>query len=161
MERARGRAYRHLGHRDRSVAELRAHLAAKDVAADVAEAVIAELLDQGYLDDARFAQRFAEDKRTLEGWGAERIAERLAAAGVAREHVDAVRADRDAGAELEAAVAVLRAKLRAPCADERERDRALRLLVRRGYDLDVAYDAVRRHAAGVAPAHDDTYDPAT
>ena len=37
------------------------------------DAVLGELCEQGYLDDARFAQRFAEDRRRLDGWGAERI----------------------------------------------------------------------------------------
>ncbi len=159
MERARGRAYRYLGHRDRSVAEVRAYLAGKEVEEDVAEAVVAELLELGYLDDARFAQRYAEDRRTLDGWGAERIARQLAAVGIEREHVDAVLAERDAGEELDAAVEVLQRKLRAPCADDRERDRALRLLVRRGYDLEVAYEAIRAHARSVAPATGGSYDP--
>ena len=44
---------------------------------------VAELREQGYLDDARFAQRFAEDRRTLDAWGAERIERRLRDAGVA------------------------------------------------------------------------------
>ncbi len=159
FERALGRAYRYLGHRDRSVAELRRYLAGKEVEDDVAEAVVARLREQGYLDDARYAHRYAEDRRTLDGWGAERIAQRLAAAGIAREHVEAAVAAQDGEAELAAAIAVLDARLRGPCTDDRERDRALRLLARRGYDLDVAYDAIRAHARGVAPATGGPYDP--
>ena len=48
------------------------------------DAVVGELCEQGYLDDARFAQRFAEDRRRLDGWGAERIERRLRALGVGR-----------------------------------------------------------------------------
>ena len=52
--------------------------------------------------------------------------------------------DRDAAAELEAALALLRRRLGdAIPATERERERALGLLVRKGYDLELAYDAVR------------------
>ena len=40
---------------------------------------VAELRHLGYLDDARYAQRFAEDRRTLDAWGAERIERRLLA----------------------------------------------------------------------------------
>ena len=36
--------------------------------------MIAELLEFGYLDDARYARVFTQDKRTLEAWGNERIA---------------------------------------------------------------------------------------
>ena len=32
-----------------------------------------------------------------------------------------------------------------PPRDDRERDRAWRLLVRRGYESELAYEAVRRH----------------
>ena len=39
---------------------------------------------------------------------------------------------------------MLRGRLGSPPGDDRERRRALALLVRRGYDLDLAYDAVRR-----------------
>ena len=162
FERALGLAYRHLGRRDRSVAEVRAHLAAREVAPEVADAVVAELGAQGYLDDARYAQRFAEDRRALDGWGAQRIAQRLAAAGVAREHVDAALATLGDAAtgELEAAVAVLERRVPVPPADTRERDRALRLLVRRGFALEVAYEAVRTHAGRVASDVGEDYDPA-
>jgi len=141
-ERALGLAYRHLGRRDRSEAELRRHLLAKGLEEDVVEETLAELREQGYLDDTRFAQRLAEDRRTLDGWGSERIARALADAGVDRD-VAAAAVAAGAADELEAAVALLRRRFRAPPADDRERDRALGLLVRRGYDLELAYDAVR------------------
>jgi regulatory protein len=135
-------AYRYLGRRDRTVAEVRKHLAAKDCGEDAIDAAVAELAGAGYLDDARYAQRFAEDRRELDGWGAERIAQKLASVGVAREHVEAALADRDHEAELDAAVALVRRRFPALDSD-RDRDRALGLLVRKGYDLDLAYDAIR------------------
>ena len=42
----------------------------------------ASSLASGYVDDARYAERFAEDRRRLDGWGAERIEQRLRALGV-------------------------------------------------------------------------------
>jgi regulatory protein len=142
-QRALDLAYRYLGRRARTVAEVRRHLEAKRVEPAAIDAAVAELLDQGYLDDARYAAQFAEDRRLLDGWGAERIARRLASAGVEREHVDAALAAQDAGAELDAAVELLRRRFRAAPETDRERERALGLLVRRGYELDLAYDAVR------------------
>ena len=50
---------------------------------------------------------------------------------------------RATGEELEAALAVLRRRFAQPPRHDRERDRALGLLVRKGYELDLAYDAVR------------------
>lgn len=135
-------AYRFLGFRDRTVSEVLGHLAAKDVDLPYARAAVEELRAQGYLDDVRFAQRFAEDRRNLDGWGTERIERRLDALGVERDVIEEA-LDRPAEEELDAAVALLRRRLTGPPADERAREKALGLLVRRGYDLELAYDAVR------------------
>jgi regulatory protein len=70
-------SYRYLGFRDRTVLEVRRHLESKRVEPDTIEQTVAELLAQGYLDDARFARRFAEDRRTLDHWGNERIERKL------------------------------------------------------------------------------------
>src|SRR3954462_14737797 len=136
-------AYRQLGRRDRTAAELRWYLRRRELDPAAIEAAIAVLTEQGYLDDARYAQRFAEDRRTLDGWGAERIARRLEEAGVAPEVIAAAVAGQDADDELEAALALLRRRLTGPPADDRGRERALGLLVRRGYELEVRDDAVR------------------
>jgi regulatory protein len=136
-------AYRYLGHRDRTVAEVRRHLEVKRVEPATIDAAVAELHAQGYLDDARFAQRFAEDRRALDAWGADRIERKLRDAGVAAEHIQAALATQTADEERDAAIELLRRRLSAPPRDDRSRERALGLLVRRGYDLELAYDAVR------------------
>jgi len=136
-------AYRFLGHRDRAVAEVRERLAAEGVEPAVVDGAIDELRHLGYLDDARYAQRFVEDRRTIDAWGAERVERRLLAVGVDTELIAAALGEQGAGEELEAAVAVLRRRFAQPPAHDRERDRALGLLVRKGYELELAYDAVR------------------
>jgi regulatory protein len=136
-------AYRHLGPRDRTVAEVRRHLAGRGVEEGTIEAAIAELQDQGYLDDARYAQRFAEDRRELDAWGPERIERRLLGLGVDRDLVAVALAARGPDEELGAAVALLRRRFPVPPGSDRERERALGLLVRKGYELELAYDAVR------------------
>jgi regulatory protein len=143
LEHALGVAYRHLGKRDRTIEQVRRHLAGRDVQEDACEQALAELVRLGYLDDARFAQVFAEDRRALDGWGPERIERALRSAGVDGALVAAAIGARDAGEELEAAVALLRRRLREVPANERERERALGILARKGYDLELAYDAVR------------------
>jgi regulatory protein len=138
-------AYRHLGRRDRTVAEMRERLEAEQVEAAVIDATVAELQDQGYLDDARYAQRFVEDRRTIDAWGAERIERKLLAVGIDQARIAAALGGRGAAEELEAAVAVLRRRFPHAPAGDRDRDRALGLLVRKGYDLELAYDAVRAY----------------
>jgi regulatory protein len=143
LERALELAYRHLGTRDRTSAEVLAHLERRGTETRVARAAVAELERQGYLDDARYARRFAEDRRRLDAWGDERIARRLAGAGVEEEAVRAALGERGPEEARKAAVELLRRRVRTPPEGDRERERALGLLVRRGYELELAYDAVR------------------
>lgn len=171
VEHALELAFRHLERRDRTVLELRRHLEGRGVEAATVDAAIAELESQRYLDDARYAQRFAEDRRSIDAWGSDRIERRLVAAGVRREHVEAALGERDAAEELEAALAVLARRLADPPSSDRARGRALGLLIRRGYELELAHEAVRafergergdaaeRHPAEIAPIVPSYYDP--
>jgi regulatory protein len=150
LQHALDAAYRFLGRRDRTVAEVRERLDAQEIDAEVVDEAIAELTRQGYLDDARYAHRFAEDRRTIDAWGAERIERRLLAVGVEPALIAAAIGERGAAEELEAALTVLRRRFPHAPTDDRDRDRALGLLVRKGYDLDLAYDAVRAYERDAA-----------
>ncbi len=104
--------------------------------------VLVRLADAGALDDERFAGRYAEDKRQLKGWGPERIAGALRRRGVEESVIEAAVAEERGESVVERAREVL-ARTGAEIDDEASRARALSLLARRGYPLDVAYDAVR------------------
>jgi len=135
--------FSYLGHRDRTIAEVRRHLERKRVEPAAIDGALAELGRLGYLDDARYAQRFAEDRRELDDWGAERIERRLLAAGVDPDVVAAALAQQAVEDELAAAVALLRRRFPTPPTNDRERNRALGVLVRKGYESDLAHEAVR------------------
>ncbi|HEV7492252.1 regulatory protein RecX [Baekduia sp.] len=139
-------SYRYLGFRDRTVLEVRRHLEAKRVEPDTIEQAVAELCELGYLDDARFAQRFTEDRRTLDHWGNERIERKLLACGIEAGLVAAALAGGDEGeSQFDAALVVLTRRFRMPPETERDRERALGFLVRKGYELETAYDAIRAY----------------
>ena len=142
FERAVELAYRSISRRDRTVAEVRAFLERKHVEPEPLGHALGELAEGGWLDDARFAQRFAEDKRTIERWGGERIERELRRRGVPEEAIEAAAGEQDRDQELTAAVEILTQKA-GPLDGDRERDRAWRLLVRKGYEPELAYEAVR------------------
>jgi regulatory protein len=136
-------ALKALSYKERTESELRGWLGERAVEEAEIEEVIGLLIEAGAVDDASFARRYAEDKRELAGWGPDRISKALEGRGVAREHVEAALAGEDEDAQLERAVALLGDRgLR--CGSEQERERALGLLVRRGYPIELAYEAVRR-----------------
>src|SRR5438046_355059 len=83
-------ALRFLNRRDRTIEEVRHHLAAKRVEPSTIDQAVASLCEDHALDDTRYATRFAQDRRDLDGWGAGRIERRLLAAGVPHDIVAGV-----------------------------------------------------------------------
>ena len=143
-ERAVELAYRSISRRDRTIVEVRSFLEGKRVEPEAIEHALGELACAGFLDDARFAQRFAEDKRLIERWGRERIERELCRRGVPVALAEAAVEEQGRETELDAALSLLADKV-APPEGDRERDKAWRLLVRKGYEPELAYEAVRAH----------------
>ena len=127
------------------------HLQSRGCGVEETEAAIESLLEDGYLDDGRFALMFVHDRRELDGWGSERIRRELAAKGVDRDLVESALAQHEAewGAgesELDRAVALLQRRFPSPPSERRERDKALGVLIRKGFVPGLALDALAAHA---------------
>ena len=115
------RALEALARKERTRAELTAWLAERGFGADEVDAALARLIEDGAIDDERFARRFAGDKREL---------------------IEAEVGAEDPGAQLTRAIELLERR-GGPPDDEAGRARALAYLARRGYDSELAYEAVR------------------
>jgi len=126
---------------------MRTYLERKRVEPDLIERVVGELTSSGVLDDTRYAERFTEDRRNLMGWGPERIELELSRRGIPAELIEPALSRRSRDDELAAACGLLAERFNA-LEDDRARNRAWQLLVRRGYDTELAYDALRAFAAG-------------
>jgi regulatory protein len=145
LQHARDLAWAALNRREHTVAELQRVLERKRCGPEEIGAILEELTEEGWVDDAAYARRFAEDRRSLDGWGAERIARRLAALGVAPDHVEAAVSQQGADDERAAAHELLSRRFPVPPKDPRDRNRALGALVRKGYGLELAHDVLRRY----------------
>ena len=140
-EEALNKAIGALRRRERTSAELHAWLGERGIDEDLVEEVIAELVEVGELDDERFAHAYAEDKRALSGWGSERIEAALAERGLGRSLAERA-ASEPREAQLERAVAALERRGE-DLSEESGRTRALSFLTRRGFEYELAYDAIR------------------
>jgi regulatory protein len=153
-------AYRYLNRRERTATEVRGHLERTGVEADSCERALEILIEEGSVDDGRFARLFVQDKRELAEWGMDRIRRGLLARGIGRELIEeALDAGSERGgdggpqagpdpheAELTRALALLSRRFPAPPRERRDRDRALGVLIRKGYDPDLALDALSAYA---------------
>jgi regulatory protein len=142
LERALGLAYRYVDRRERTVGELSAHLSERGVEECVAGQAVAALQEGGLIDDARFARLFVEDKRALDGWGTERITRALRTRGVGRDDITAALAGDAPDDERERALTLLRRRWPDPPVDPRARERALGVLLRKGYESELALDVL-------------------
>jgi regulatory protein len=137
-------ALRALGRKERSTRELADWLAERGVGPDEAEAVVTRLTEEAVLDDERFALRYADDKRELAGWGAERIRDALLARGIAPEHIEAAVAADSATVQVQRASELLARRERG-LESEADKASALGFLTRRGYSYEIAHEAIRAH----------------
>ncbi len=146
VSRALDAAYRHLSRCERTEAELRSRLSRQGFDLATADAALEVLQDQGHVDDARFARMYAEDKRALEQWGSERIVRGLLARGIDRDLAAAAAGDEPPGAEADRARELLERRFRSPPTDARDRERALGVLLRKGFDSELALEAITSFA---------------
>ncbi len=130
-----------LAQRERSSSELADWLRKRGVVEHDVAATIDELTAIGELDDGRFARRYAEDKRELSGWGPDRIREALRARGISGSEAEAA-VQQSSDEQLESAISLLERRSRG-LDSEADRASALAFLTRRGFDYELAYEAVR------------------
>lgn len=132
-----------IGRKERTIAEMEQWLEEREVEPEEQARVIAYLIENLALDDARFAEAFAADKRELSGWGNDRIEETLRRRGVRSDLIGSALDRPGDGGEVDRAARVL-AEKRVDLGDDRGRRRAMGMLARRGYSAEDAYAAIRR-----------------
>ena len=120
--------------------------------ADAAEKVVASLVEDRYVDDARYASAFAREKATIQGWGPVKIRFQLRGKGI----TDAVIAEalqeiepEKAGDKLDR---LLTAKAHTLQGDPQFRLKLLKFGLTRGYEYDETEAAVSKIIATFAAA---------
>ena len=131
--------------RARTRAELATKLRARNVPDDIAGRLLDRFEEVGLVDDAAFARDWVEQRQSGRGLAKRALAKELRRKGVddgvAREALDEI----DPDDEVEAARALVRAKLRS--VRNLDRDKAVRrlvgLLARKGHSAGVAFQVVK------------------
>jgi len=133
-----------IGRKERTVAEMRAWLADREIEPDEIDRVVNFLIENEALNDRKFAIEFTSDKREISGWGQTRIRETLRKRGMPEGLIREALAQDSGETEVDRAVRLLEER-GADLSDDRGKNRALGLLSRRGYSAEEAYAAIRRN----------------
>lgn len=128
--------------REHSRRDLTRKLAQRGVEPEEAQAAVERLAGQGYQDDDRFAASFARD-RAAAGYGPVRIRVELAGHGLKEDAIQAALAACETDWAALARRQVERRHRPAELADPARRRKVIEFLLRRGFDQESAWGAVR------------------
>jgi len=145
--RAKNAAYRLLTYRPRSRAELRQKLQEKAFDAVIIDAVLADLVRLGYVNDRQFAEQFASSRIRFRGLGKRRLERELGAKGIDRQIVnETLTRIFEGDTEIETAKKAAERKLTSmKSADwETKRRRLAGFLERKGFSYDVIRTVLRK-----------------
>lgn len=142
------KANRLLALRSRTKYELKIALDRIEISPPVRDGILAELRDQGLIDDARFAREYVRVKTDVRAMGPHRLQHDLRKLGVARAIIDEVIAEElDGEAQESMARALVERKVVGPV-DEKTVRRIAGLLRRKGYDYEIvnriSYELLQR-----------------
>lgn len=139
--RIRQAVYRYLSYRPRSAQEVRIYLGRKDWDQTLCEQVIAECIEQGYIDDKAFAKLWVESRHTSKGLGKNRLRQELQKKGISPDDMEGVFAQIDEDEERQQAMELAQRRyLRIQTEPWPKIERRIgQYLLRRGYAPDMVY----------------------
>lgn len=108
--------------------------------------VLQQLVEQGFIDDSRFARAFVKDRFAFNGWGRIKIAHQLRLKGIPADVIDEAMTAIDEDAYRDRLLELLRAKWRA--VKDREPRAAwaamMRFAASRGFEASIAGECVKQ-----------------
>ncbi|MDO4877781.1 MAG: recombination regulator RecX [Neisseria sp.] len=135
----RARALDILSRREISRAELKRKLAPHAQSEEEVDGVLAELAERRWQSDERYAEAYIHSKSSRQG--SRRMRQDLLQKGVDADTIREFLPDRDS--ELENAVRVVRKKFKQPAADFQERQKQVRFMAYRGFDMEIIQKALK------------------
>ena len=98
--------------------------------------VLDSLVEDGFVDDARYAGAFAREKAVLDGWGPVNIRYMLKAKGIGSADIDSALESIDAVAAAEKLDKLLASKAKSLQGDPQARLKLIKYALSRGYNYD-------------------------
>ena len=101
-----------------------------------AEEILSSLIENGYVDDSRYAAAFAREKAAITGWGPLKIKMALAAKGISREIASTALLEIEPERSDAKLRKVLETKWRTLADDPQGKLKLIRFALSRGYEYD-------------------------
>ncbi len=146
---ARNKAIAHIGIAVSSSGKIRTFLSDKGFSSDVIDDVITQLIEDGYVDDRRYAMKILRSRSGAKAEGCAKLSLRLEEAGIPYDVIDEVLADEEFSDENTIMDVILSRYPKDsfsadPSEAKRELAKAIRYLESRGYSSSLALSSFRK-----------------
>jgi len=127
------------------LSDIRKKLDATDITEKEKERILHRLLDEGYVDEARYARAFVRDKFRFSGWGKVKIAQGLRAKQISSTVIDEALKEIDEDYYRQTLREALKAKRRSlhEKSDYETNAKLIRFALSRGYEMNVILNEVK------------------
>ena len=116
--------------------------------AEAAGRVVEQLVEDKYVDDARYASAYAREKASLQGWGPVKIRFHLRAKGISDPVIAAALEEVEPARAADKLERLLAAKARTLQGDPQFRLKLIKFGLSRGYEYEAVEDAMNKLAQG-------------
>ena len=134
---------RYCAYQDRCVQEVRTKLATFDMPSSEKEKIVKLLVEEGYLDDERYASTFVRSKIHLKKWGVNKIRMALKMKGISDENISNALSEIDPEIYREELIKVLKAKKINETDPYKRRAKLAQYAMQKGYEPSLVWDVIR------------------
>ena len=134
---------RYCAYQDRCTHEVRTKLATFDMPDSEKEEIVKLLVDEGYLDDERYASTFVRSKIHLKKWGVNKIRMALKIKGINDEVISNALSEIDPEIYKEELIKVLKAKKINETDPYKRKAKLAQYAIQKGYEPGLVWDVIR------------------
>ena len=134
---------RYCAYQDRCTQEVRTKLATFDMPSSEKEKIVKLLVDEGYLDDERYASTFVRSKIHLKQWGVNKIRMALKMKGISDEIISSALSEIDPEIYREELIKVLKSKKINETDPYKRRTKLAQYAMQKGYEPSLVWDTLR------------------
>ena len=112
--------------------------------AEAADRVVEQLVEDRYVDDARYASAYAREKASLQGWGPVKIRFQLRAKGISDQVISSAMEEVEPDRAADKLERLLAAKARTLQGDPQFRLKLIKFGLSRGYEYEAVEKALKK-----------------
>lgn len=130
-------------YQDRCVSEVKTKISTFEISSSDKEKIMQLLINEGFIDDKRFAHNFARSKIHLKKWGVNKIRMSLKMKGISDDIISEALSEIDLDFYREDLIKILKAKKINESDDFKRKAKLAQYAIQKGYEPALVWEAVK------------------